>query len=85
MPSIYIHIDAVRMVRSDTGRQTVKLMNARMGTMAAGSGVDYQIRTRRSIDSRLSSVYRRLESAERRMKELDAFLENSSLGYDRTE
>ncbi|MFB9277188.1 hypothetical protein [Cohnella cellulosilytica] len=85
MPSIYIHIDAVRMVRSDTGRQTVKLMNARMGTTAAGSGVDYQIRTRRSIDSRLSSVYRRLESAERRMKELDAFLENSSLGYDRTE
>ncbi|XID94301.1 hypothetical protein ACF3MZ_07190 [Paenibacillaceae bacterium WGS1546] len=85
MAPLYIHIDAVRMVRFDTGRLAVALMNAKLGTAATGAGVDGQIRARRGIDSRLAGVNRRLNTADRWMKELDAFLENASLGYNRTE
>ena len=81
MSTISIKVDMVRSLNCNLGPNTVKLSNVKMGISILKYNVDYKIRVRRNIGSRINATSNSAAALETKIRKLQIFIDNSINNY----
>ncbi len=81
LSTISIKVDMVRSLNCNLGPNTVKLSNVKMGISILKYNVDYKIRIRRNIGSRINAAYNSAAALESKIRKLQIFIDNSINNY----
>lgn len=81
MSTISIKVDMVRSLNCNLGSNAVKLSNLKMGISTLKYNVDYKIRVRRNIGSRINAAYNSAAALESNIRKLQIFIDNSINNY----
>lgn len=85
MSLIFVNLDRVRLLGEDSKHFLVRYTNAKNGILSTGAGIDYQIKARRNIGTRVSRVCQSLDLLEMNLKKLDTFLYQAVEQYSNIE
>ncbi|WP_239618310.1 hypothetical protein [Cohnella mopanensis] len=85
MSSIRFNQGQIEEINRTLSQKEARLVNLRNGFSSAANGVDFAIRARRNIQTRLQRSNQTLQDLEAKMKKLDYFVAGAVERYDRTE